>query len=202
MTVKKTLSILSLVLCLTLQTSFLFAKSSGKQVELLGNKAPNLSGKQALGKGMIKLRSLKKSVGYEKDKHGKFKVVNDKFVLKITKNVVVLNFFSTTCIPCVREIPTYNKLAKHYKSKNVKLIYVNVDPDMSSDAIERFIIRRKIKVPMMMPNQKEAIEKYQIYGLPRMVIIGKEGRVQKIITGFSEHLEEELSQIIDSFLDT
>ena len=81
------------------------------------------------------------------------------------------------------------------------MIYVNVDDRLSSDAIKRFIIQRGIKLPMMLPNQKEAMEKYQVYSLPQMVILGKEGRIQKIISGFNEDLETELSQVIDGLLE-
>ena len=50
--------------------------------------------------------------GYKKDKNGKFVEVNHKFVFEIKKNAVVMNFFATTCIPCIREIPMYNRIAE------------------------------------------------------------------------------------------
>lgn len=79
----------------------------------------------------------------------------------------------------------------------MRLIYVNIDAQMSSLEISRFIARKQIKVPMMMPNQREAIRKYKAYALPWMVIINKEGVVHQIIKGFNEDLETELSATLD-----
>ena len=165
---------------------------------LIGEKAPGISGRLALGHGLIKLRKLMVELEYERDESGKFKEVNGKYVLKIKRNVVVLNFFSTTCIPCVREIPTYNKIAEKFKDKPVKLIYVNVDSNVNPLEIRRFLARKRIKVPMMLPNQRDAIKKYNAYALPRLVIINKNGKVERVISGFSESLEEELTQLIEN----
>ncbi|MCP4294916.1 MAG: TlpA family protein disulfide reductase [Proteobacteria bacterium] len=165
-----------------------------------GNKAPQLMGKKAIGRGVLKLNNLKREIGYQKGEDGKFIEVNGKYVLDIKSNVVVLNFFSTTCIPCIKEIPTYNKIARHFNDKKVKLIYVNVDYDATPEQLKRFIIRRRIALPMMLPNQREAVRKYDVKSLPRMVVIDKKGKIAKIIRGFSEHLEEELSDIITALL--
>jgi len=38
-------------------------------------------------------------------------------VMQVTRNVVVLNFFATYCIPCIREIPAYNRLYQKYQGQ-------------------------------------------------------------------------------------
>lgn len=181
-----------------------FALSSSLTAEstddMIGEKAPIISGKQAIGKGLINLRELMIELSFKKDKEGNFVEVDGKYVPQLTKNVVVLNFFSTSCIPCIKEIPTYNKLAKKYEKLPVKMIYVNIDAEVSSMEMARFIARKQIKVPMMLPNQREAIRKYKAYTLPRMVVIDREGKIVEIIKGFNENLEEELSGLIDELL--
>jgi thiol-disulfide isomerase/thioredoxin len=167
---------------------------------MIGQKAPIISGKKAKGKGLLKLDKLMTELSYQKDANGKFVEQNGKFVLQVKKNVVVLNFFSTTCIPCMREIPTYNRLAEKYKNAPVKMIYVNIDADVSSLEIERFIARKQIKVPMMMPNQRDAIRKYKATMLPRMVIINQKGIIEEIINGFNENLEDKISTILDKLI--
>jgi thiol-disulfide isomerase/thioredoxin len=167
---------------------------------LVGKDAPLLSGKKALNSGLLKLTKLMTEVGFERDDAGRLKEVNGKYVMHVQKNVVVLNFFATTCIPCIREIPTYNKLAEKYKNKLVKFIYVNVDTEVSHQKIARFIAKRKIKVPMMMPNQKDAIKKYQVYSLPRIVIIDRQKKIAHEIRGFKEELNNQLSKLIDGLL--
>lgn len=192
----KTVIICSLVLLFT--TTTLYGGNSPD--EMVGMKAPNITGKKAKGKGLMTLSKLMTELSYKKDKNGKFIEKNGKYVLEIKKNVVILNFFSTDCIPCIKEIPTYNRLAKRFKQQPVKMIYVNVDANISDLEMGRFIIRRGIKVPMMLPNQKEAMRKYKAFTLPRMIIINRKGKIHKIITGFSENLESELSTMIEALI--
>jgi thiol-disulfide isomerase/thioredoxin len=167
---------------------------------LIGQQAPTLSGKKAIGSGLIKLTNLMTEIEFERDEAGKFREVDGKYVMQVKRNVVVLNFFSTTCIPCIREIPTYNKLAVNYIKKPVKFIYVNVDTDVSDQKISRFIARRRIKVPMMMPNQKDAIKKYRVYSLPRIVIIDRQRKIAHQIRGFKEDLETQLTELINNLI--
>jgi thiol-disulfide isomerase/thioredoxin len=167
---------------------------------LMGQEAPPLSGKKAIGSGLIKLTNLMTEIEFERDGLGKLKEVDDKYVMQVKRNVVVLNFFSTTCIPCIREIPTYNELAETYIKKPVKFIYVNVDTEVSDQKIARFIARRRIKVQMMMPNQKDAIKKYRVYSLPRIVIIDRHRKIAHEIMGFKKDLVAQLTELIDDLL--
>lgn len=193
-TIMKTRSFLCIIFFLFITASPVAAK------ELLNQKAPSIMGREALASKFIKLRNLNKSLGYERDASGKFVEKDGKYVLKMTRNVVVLNFFSTSCIPCIREIPSYNRLATKYKNKNARLIYVNVDSEVSEEQMEKFISKRGIKVPMMLANPREAARKYDVTSLPRIVVISPQGKVVKVIRGFSEDLENKLSTIIDSHL--
>ncbi|MBU3915311.1 TlpA family protein disulfide reductase, partial [bacterium] len=176
---KKKTSILLFVLFLS---PLLLANKSSD--DMIGKKAPMISGKKAIGMGLLKLSNLMTEIGYEKDKNGRFIEKDGKYVLQVKKNVVVLNFFSTKCVPCVKEIPAYNRLAEKYKNHPVKMIYVNVDATVNNFEMERFIARKQIKVPMMLPNQNEAMKKYKAFLLPRMVIINREGKIAEIFTGF------------------
>lgn len=167
---------------------------------LVGENAPQISGKKARGSGLLNLKRLMKELERKKNPDGSYKEVNGKFVWNFKKNVVVLNFFSTSCIPCIKEIPSYNRIAKRFAGKDVKLIYVNVDTEVSDPQIRRFIIRRNIQVPMMMPNQRDVIRKYQVYTLPRIVVIDREQKISEVIVGFHKDLEQRLVKIIETLL--
>jgi thiol-disulfide isomerase/thioredoxin len=198
MPIKKGLLIIVLICLLSSSSITLLADNTSN--EMIGMKAPLISGKNANGSGLLNLKKLMTEIGYEKDKDGKFIEKNGKYVLQVKKNVVVLNFFSMACIPCIKEIPTYNKLAVKYKNLPVKLFYVNVDAEVTDLKIKRFIVRKQIRVPMMLPNQKEAMRKYKAYALPRLVVINREGRIVEVITGFNDNLEAELIALIDKLI--
>ena len=42
-------------------------------------------------------------------------------------DVLVLNFWSTTCAPCIKEMPHFNKLNVEYSKKKVKILLVSLE---------------------------------------------------------------------------
>lgn len=39
----------------------------------------------------------------------------------------VINFWATWCVPCVKELPAFEKLNEEYKDKNVEVVLVSLD---------------------------------------------------------------------------
>ena len=169
---------------------------------LIGQAAPELSGKRAGGAGLLNLGSLMKEISFLKDAQGKFVEKDGQYVMEIKKNVVVLNFFATYCVPCIKEIPSYHRLARKFEGKAVRWLYVNVDTDIDEAKAQRFILEKKIEVPLMLPNQQQVVKDYGVSSLPRMIVIDREGVIVQVITGFQEDLEKQLSDIIQPLLAT
>src|SRR5438105_812295 len=42
--------------------------------------------------------------------------------------IVFINFWASWCAPCQEELPELDRLAAHYKGKNVRVVAINVDP--------------------------------------------------------------------------
>jgi len=180
---------------------YLFTISGWAAQLPVNDRVPNLVGSNALTGERINLYMVMTRMRFKKDARGNL-VMNKKgkYQTEFIKNITVLNFFARSCIPCLREIPTFNRIAAKYSLKNVKFLYVNVDPELTESQIRRLINTYKIKIPVMLTNQKEAIMKYKASKLPRLVVIDRKKRISKIITGFNENLEMELSELIDSLL--
>ena len=43
-----------------------------------------------------------------------------------TQHVLVISFFATWCLPCMKEIPELERIADKYKDENVKVLLVDV----------------------------------------------------------------------------
>lgn len=62
---------------------------------------------------------------------------------RIGKKFLLVNFFGTYCIPCIREFPEFIKLLELYENR-VDLILVNVGQDSRED-LKRFQLKHKIE---------------------------------------------------------
>jgi len=166
-----------------------------------GDKAPNLIGLDAKNGERIILNRVMTVLQFKKDPNGN-PIIGDngKYISEFIDNIVVLSFFQRTCMPCIKEIPTFNRIARNFIFSNVKFLYVNIDPDITPTTAKRIIKKLRIRIPIMLPNQQEAIRQYGVKSLPKLFIIGKDKKIAHIFSGFEENLESDLTNIINRLL--
>jgi len=189
--------------CITIAlVLFLLFSFNAYSVELrIGDRAPNIVGNNALDKTRFNLFRVMTEMKFLRDSEDNLVLgSNGKYKTEFVHNIVVLNFFAKSCIPCLREIPTINRIAEKFKAKQVKFIYINVDPELSEEQFVRISEKYKIRIPLITLNQKEAIRKYDVQKLPRLVIIGFNKHVVKIVTGYQKNLEQELGTYLNSLI--
>lgn len=174
--------------------------AADKPSPLVGKPFPNLSGQGTSGK-LVNLQQMKRDVEFQRDAQGQLiKEASGRYQTKVTDYVIVLNFFATYCVPCVKEIPTFNKIATAYPGKPIRFVYVNVDNEKSPAEVREFAKSNGIDVEMMFPSVSYAIQTYGIESLPRIVVIDAKGTVSTVITGFQENLAAQIDGIVKPLL--
>jgi peroxiredoxin len=94
---------------------------------------------------------------------------------------VFLNFWGTWCKPCEKEMPYINRQYEVYKNQGVEVIAVNVgEPELS---VKKFAERFDLKFPIVIDQQDQVMNAYDIDPLPTTFLINKDGKIVKIITG-------------------
>jgi len=94
--------------------------------------------------------------------------------------VIVLNFWFTKCSPCVKEIPTLNKLVKDYKEKDILFFSLANDGEKKlSDFLQTTAFNFQ-----HIPSSRILTETFKLFGIwPTTVIIDKQGFIQFIKVG-------------------
>lgn len=116
---------------------------------------------------------------------------------ELNGKVVVLNFWSIGCGPCVMEIPELNKLVDKYKNKDVVFIAITNDKDDNLDIFFKthpFQYQIVNKAPQM-------IMEYKIFAWPQHFVINQNGEIIKKMTGAMPGITNILSKQIDKALD-
>lgn len=172
---------------------------------LIGKPLPSLLGPAMLSPGILNLTKLTHEVVFLKDDKGQFIKENGRIKTRLDRYALVMNFFATYCKPCVREIPTFNKLAQSYAARPVKFLYVNVDEEKSTDEVKAFASDHGIKVEMMFPSPTQTFKTYEPrgpahYTLPRIIIADASGTVVQVLFGFQEDLAKQLDTILAGIL--
>lgn len=105
---------------------------------------------------------------------------------------VVLNFWFTSCAPCVKEIPELNKLVEEYQSKNVVFLAFTYN---SQQQVEAFLKKRPFNY-IQLPNSGEINDQYNIFYFPTSFVIDKNGIVKGVLEK-SDNIYHDIKTIID-----
>jgi len=89
--------------------------------------------------------------------------------------VVVIDFWSIACGPCVRAIPVWNKLVDRYAAKSVTFIAVTEDDDLK--ALYRFLAKHPIRGLVASDSDRSMFKAYGVNALPSTVVINAKGAI-------------------------
>jgi peroxiredoxin len=103
---------------------------------------------------------------------------------KLKGKVVVLDFWYTRCVPCIQEIPGFNKLVDYYANKNVVFISITFD---STKDVKKFLTEQPFKFKIIANNDTIRRDIFKLISAwPYSIIINKEGKIIDISGGSKE----------------
>lgn len=98
--------------------------------------------------------------------------------------IVILNFWATYCIPCRKEMPDLAAIQNEYAAQGVQVIGASVDDPDDRLKVLKFIKETKVNFPIWMDATVTDMMKFGLgTALPGTVVIGKDGRIVKVISG-------------------
>ena len=131
-----------------------------------------------------------------------------KFMSQPDRYPVVLSFFATWCVPCMKELPHLENVYQAYKNEKVKFFLVDITEATRTGENENspkagpFLAEKGVTIPILYDNRGVAKERYGAKTLPRLFVIDKFQTIREVRQGFheGEDLEGELSAIIDELM--
>ena len=116
----------------------------------------------------------------------------------------VINFWATWCMPCVKELPAFEKLNAAYKDKNVEVVLVSLDfPKQKESNLIPFVKNRKLESKVL--HFDDANEQFWIPdiaenwsgSIPATLIYNKEKRKFYEQSFSYEELQDELQTFLN-----
>lgn len=107
--------------------------------------------------------------------------------------VVFLDFWATWCKPCLRLVPSHQKLQDQFKNDNIAFLYISTDRNANNWS--NYVKKGTFPGKHLLANTK-IIERYKVETLPYSLLIDTEGKiVWQHIGGFS--VQQTIQRILE-----
>lgn len=112
--------------------------------------------------------------------------------------IIVLNFWASWCIPCLKEFPSLVQFQEKYKGK-VKVIGINGDTDNPQELIRKTEARYKLNFESVEDANEKIAEMFMIRTYPVSIVFHK-GKVIYVNKKLHNFMDADFTALIDKFL--
>lgn len=113
--------------------------------------------------------------------------------------VVILNFWSTTCPPCVAELPSLIAIHKELKAGGLVVLGIAIDP--TEAPVRELAARMKIDYPTLLDGCREVyFDTYGLFGQPVSLIVDRSGIIREKIIGPVEWTSPQIKAKMQTYL--
>jgi len=113
--------------------------------------------------------------------------------------VIVLDFWATWCGPCVKSLPGLIDEMAAFDPKKVRLIGVNQAE--GSDQVKSFLDTRGWKLEVALDASQRVGQSFGVEGIPHSVIIGPDGKVAYVKTGYEPGGAKKIAEVVRKLLE-
>ena len=114
--------------------------------------------------------------------------------------VVLLNFWATWCPPCIREMPSMERLHQQVDAQDFKVIALN----QMEDADEVFAFTGQLEIDLtfeiLFDSSSRVSQDYAVRGLPTTYLIDKNGNIRYHAVGGREFDHAEVVKIVKQLI--
>jgi peroxiredoxin len=115
-------------------------------------------------------------------------------------DVVLINFWTTWCPPCLVEMPALQQAYEKYHEQGFSILGINWTEVDDRAQIRPFVQELGLIFPILLDVDSEVSEDlYQILGLPTSIYVSRDGVVQEIFIGALqlENLEARIQSLLE-----
>jgi thiol-disulfide isomerase/thioredoxin len=112
--------------------------------------------------------------------------------------VVVLDFWATWCGPCIKAVPALIETLSALPADRV--VFLGVNQSEPAEQVQRFLEARGWKLTVALDAGQKVARQYGVEGIPHTVIVGPDGKVAWVKTGYSASGAEEAAAAVRKLL--
>jgi len=107
--------------------------------------------------------------------------------------LLVLNFWETSCVPCVAELPSLSAFARKFRSKQVVVVAVSGDEDPQK--YRRFLRDHRVVLDTYRDPTRRISERFGTFQFPETYII-QDGRIIRKVVGAIDWMSADITAFV------
>jgi peroxiredoxin len=116
--------------------------------------------------------------------------------------VVLLDFWATWCVPCVKELPHLQRLQDLYGGKGLQVMTISTDGPDRVAGVSAFVARYGFSFPVLLDTESRVVAIYNpSLVLPHSVLVDRTGVIRHVHQGYSPGDERLLEERIVALLE-
>ena len=116
-------------------------------------------------------------------------------------SVVFLDFWATWCGPCVKALPHTQKMSETEDAKQGKMHIFAVNVGEDKDTVNSFMSENRYTFTVLMDRENKVAASYEVEGIPRFIVIDKNGRIAWEVTGAPPGIDETIDTVIQQAIE-
>lgn len=115
-----------------------------------------------------------------------------------TGQVKLISFWASWCPPCVEELPSMNRLLKHYADKPFEII--SIDFRESKEDIRAFLKDVPVDFPVLLDSDGKTSLAWKVFSFPSSFLVDHNNHIRYSVNRAIDWDNEEVYQIIDQMI--
>ena len=114
--------------------------------------------------------------------------------------LVLLNFWATWCPPCIKEMPSMQRLQDQFSEQEFQVVAVNLSQNATT--VESFLMEQEFEftLPVYLDEKGQGFKDLELQGMPSSFLIDQQGQVLETIVGGREWDEPKTVEILRSLV--
>jgi thiol-disulfide isomerase/thioredoxin len=108
--------------------------------------------------------------------------------------VIIVSYWATWCSFCIKELAMLDAV-QTAGGEHLQVVTVNIEPAYIFKKVAKKLSR--LSIPLLYDPDKKGRKAYGVEGIPHMIIVGKDGRIDTVNIGYSEDQLDDVVALIN-----
>jgi len=125
-------------------------------------------------------------------------LIDSRLANRLGKDVVVLEFWASWCVPCLRGLIMLERTEVKYASQGVSVFAVNIEE--SPATIDAYVAQHKLRIGNISDKNGRLAKLCEVKNVPRTVVIDQGGVIRMVKEGIMPDFEDEINECVSTLI--